>query len=273
MSKMKKTKEKGSFGKRLLKVFGKIILGLFLFSIFIVLFYKFVNPPISTMMLQRSYQQFVDKNRKVKIDKDWTSLELISPYLINSIVAAEDDLFFKHNGFNIDELKKSYKETKKGKRTRGGSTITMQTAKNLYLTDHRNYIRKGAEAYFTVLIEFFWSKERILEVYLNIIEFGDGIYGCEAAAQYYFKKPAIRLTQREAALLAACVPSPLKRNPAKPTRYINSRASQIQTLAVRANPYGEWLKEKKAKEKKKTKEKAIEKTKETPKKKEKKKNG
>lgn len=242
---MVKTKTKDNWVKKLFKVLGKIVLGLFLFSVFIVLLYKFVNPPVSSMMLQRSWQQAIDKERKVKIKKDWMPLELISPHLINSVVVAEDDLFFKHNGFNIDELKKSREENKKGKRTRGGSTITMQTAKNLYLTDHRNYVRKGLEAYYTVLMEFFWSKERILEVYLNIIEFGDGIYGCEAAAQHYFKKPSARLTQREAALMAACIPSPIKRNPAKPSRYINSRASQIQTLAVRVNPYGEWLKNRK----------------------------
>ena len=139
----------------------------------------------------------------------------------------------RNTEFNIGQIERAMKENEKGKRKLGASTISQQTAKNVFLWPSRSWVRKGCEVYFTFLIEHFWSKERIMEVYLNVIEMGDGIYGCEAAAQHYFHKSAKSLTRREAALITACYPAPLKRNPAKPTAYLNRRATQISALSLK----------------------------------------
>ncbi len=187
------------------------------------------------MIIRVCEQAFSDK-REIRIKKDWMPIEKISPYLVKAVVASEDNLFLTHNGFDMKQIQMAMEERKKGKRTRGGSTISMQTAKNVFLTPHRNFVRKGLEAYFTCLIELFWNKERIMEVYLNVIEFGDGIYGANAAANYYFHKSAANLSPRESALLAACLPSPLRRNPSKPTRYLGGRAAKIQTLMQLIGP-------------------------------------
>ena len=143
-------------------------------------------------------------------------------------MASEDQLFLKHNGFDTEAIKKAYENNKKRKRKLGGSTITQQTAKNVFLWHGRNYIRKGLEAYFTVLIELFWSKQRIMEVYLNSIEMGNGIYGAEAVAQHHFGKSAANLSRSECALIAATLPNPLKRDSQHPTRYLLKRQKQIE---------------------------------------------
>lgn len=219
--------------KKFLKTALKLIkygtLFFFCSTILSVLTYRFVNPPLTPLMIIRVVQQAF-KGEKIKLTKDWVSLDKISPQLQLAVVASEDNRFLEHHGFDFEAIEKAkdYNERKKGKKVRGASTISQQTAKNVFLCPHRSLIRKGMEAYFTVLIELVWSKKRIMEVYLNVAEMGDGTYGAEKAAQEYFNKPASKLTASEAALLAAILPNPLKWNPAKPTRYLLTRQQWIQ---------------------------------------------
>ena len=167
--------------------------------------------------------------KKLKLKKDWTSLEDISPYMAKAVMASEDQLFMEHWGFDTHSIKKAFESNnrKKKKGIKGASTISQQVAKNVFLWPSRSWLRKGLEAYFTVLIEIFWSKKRIMEVYLNVIETGDGIYGAEEASQIYFKRPAKKLTASEAALIAAVLPNPRKWSPAHPTDYIHKRQEWI----------------------------------------------
>ena len=229
--------KKTSLLKRILKFIPKLILIFVGISLFFVLLYRFVNPPLTPLMVTRFFQQAFDDKRTLNFQRDYVSIEDVSPNLINAVVAAEDGKFMEHNGFDFEQLKLSYEENKVGKngRKRGGSTISMQTAKNAFLPHHRTYVRKAFEAYFTVLIELVWSKERIMEVYLNIVEFGDGIYGCEAAAQHYFGKSAKNLTANESAQLAVTLPSPLKRNPSKTTPYFRKRTDIITKRMIKVD--------------------------------------
>jgi monofunctional glycosyltransferase len=204
------------------------ILGFFISSLLFVLLYAIVNPPVTPLMVIRSFQQMFS-GEKVALKKEWVPIREISPSLQLAVVASEDNRFLEHHGFDFEAIEKAkdFNEKKKGKKVRGASTISQQTAKNVFLFPQRSWIRKGLEAYFTVLIEFVWSKKRIMEVYLNVIETGKGIYGAEKASQIYFSKPASKLTASEAALLAAILPNPLKWSPAKPTRYLLSRQQWI----------------------------------------------
>ena len=197
-------------------------------TILIVLTYRFINPPVTPLMVIRSFQQMFN-GEKLVLKKDWVPIKEISPSLQLAVVASEDNRFLEHHGFDFEAIEKAkdYNEKKKGKRIRGASTISQQTAKNVFLLPQRSWIRKGLEAWFTVLIELVWSKQRIMEVYLNVIETGTGIYGAEKASQIYFNKPASKLTASEAALLAAILPGPLKWNPAHPTKYLLSRQQWI----------------------------------------------
>ena len=165
-------------------------------------------------------------------------LEEISPQLMRAVIASEDERFCEHFGFDFKAIEEAWKRNQHGRRIYGGSTISMQTAKNLFLWPGRDWLRKGLEAYFTGLIELFWSKRRIIEVYLNIIEMGPGIYGAEAAAHAQFGKPAVALTSREAALIAATLPNPLRWSAARPTGYIARRASVIQGRMGDVTPEG-----------------------------------
>ncbi len=212
------------------------ILAVIGFTLFQVLFCSLFNPPLTPLMVQRFFQQVADPERPVVFERHYVSIDNISPNLINAVAISEDGGFFMyHHGFAFNQLKKAYARKRAGKHGRGGSTISQQTSKNCFLPHVRSVWRKAAEAYYTVLIEAVWGKKRIMECYLNVIEFGDGIYGCEAASQHYFHHPASELTKREAALLAACLPSPLTSNPAHPSRYLSGRAS---TLQRRMNYYG-----------------------------------
>jgi monofunctional biosynthetic peptidoglycan transglycosylase len=178
-------------------------------------------------MLIRDVEQL--KNDKgVIMEHDWVPLEDISPKLQLAVVCSEDQNYLKHFGVDWGAIQKAMKENEKGKRVRGGSTITQQTAKNVFLWQGRSYLRKGLELWFTLLIEVFWSKERIMEVYLNSIEMGNGIYGAEAAAQHWFHKSAKKLSKDEAAAIAAILPNPLryKANPAN--GYISGRKAWIK---------------------------------------------
>ncbi len=173
-------------------------------------------------MVIRCVEQKMD-GKDMKLKKDWVSFENISPNLQLAVVCSEDQNFLKHNGFDFEAIDKAMEHNEKSKRKRGASTISQQTAKNLFLWPGRSWIRKGFEVYFTALIELVWSKERIMEVYLNIIEMGDGIYGAEAASEKYFKKSALSLSKQDAALIAAVLPNPRKWSPAQPTGYLRKR--------------------------------------------------
>lgn len=174
----------------------------------------------------------IRKTEGYDINKKWKDLNEMSGNLPLAALAAEDPNFPKHHGFDFGALKKAYEHNQKNeKKMRGGSTISQQTAKNVFLWPHRDYIRKGLEAYFTVLIELLWSKERIMEVYLNIVETGPGIYGCEAASQYYFKKSSSKLSQQEAAAIICILPCPLKYKVLNPSpRRMNHRNAVVQGM-------------------------------------------
>ena len=164
----------------------------------------------------------------IYFEHNWEPIENISMNLQKAVIASEDGTFLHHHGFDFSAMQQAFRNNANGKRIKGGSTISQQTAKNVFLWQGRNYIRKGLEAYFTVLIEAIWGKKRILEIYVNSIEWGNGIYGVEAASQHYFKKSAKTITKREAALLAAVLPNPRKWSPASPTGYIKQRSNVIQ---------------------------------------------
>ncbi|MHB8403468.1 MAG: monofunctional biosynthetic peptidoglycan transglycosylase [Bacteroidia bacterium] len=193
--------------RRILKIVLRIVISFLILSILITILYRFVPVPITPLMIIRCVEQKSD-GKSMKLSKDWKPLDEISPNLQLAVVCSEDQNFLLHYGFDFKALKKAMLNNEKSKRIRGGSTISQQTAKNVFLWNGRTYIRKGFEAYFTLLIETAWSKERIMEVYLNVIEFGDGIYGAEAASKYYFKKSASKLSKEEAALLASLLPNP-----------------------------------------------------------------
>ena len=158
---------------------------------------------------------------------DWVSLDEMAPNLQKAVIASEDATFLSHNGFDFGAMQKAFKNNSKGKKLKGGSTISQQTAKNVFLWQGRSYLRKGLEAYFTVLIEIFWSKERIMEVYLNSIEMGDGVYGVEAASQHWYRKSAKLVSKREAAGIAAILPNPRKFKASKSSSYTERRKGRI----------------------------------------------
>ena len=210
---------------RFLKYFFILFFGS---SIFFVVLYRFVNPPITPLMLIRCVDQ-VFSGAPLALHKDWKSLDGISSQLQLAVVASEDNRFLEHSGFDLEAIKKAqdYNDRKKGKKFRGASTISQQTAKNVFLWPDRTWVRKGLEVYFTFLIETIWGKKRIMEVYLNVIEMGNGIYGADAASQKYFHKPASALSREQAALIAGILPSPLKEDPAHPSAYLQSRKQWI----------------------------------------------
>lgn len=216
------------FGGKVWRVVWVTLLSVWLFTVLQVLTGWFITPPLTPLMVQRFFQQLGDKNRPVHFERDIVSIEGISPNLITAVTYAEDGLFMYHKGFDVKQMKLAFKENKRGRRFRGGSTISQQTAKNAFLPHSRIMLRKAVEAYYTILIEKVWGKKRIMEVYLNIVEFGDGIYGCEAASQHYFGHSAKNLTTGEAAQLAATLPSPLKRNPAHQTPFYRQQVSAIK---------------------------------------------
>ena len=221
----KKANSKFTFQK-IKNIFFKVLLWFFTVSIFWVLLYKFVNPPITFLMIQRGIERKVD-GKDWKIEKQWRSFDDLSLNLKKAAIAGEDARFLSHYGFDIEAMLKAYKKNQHSKKVRGGSTISQQTAKNVFLWNGRSYLRKGFEAYFTFLIELFWSKQRILEVYLNVIEMGDGIYGADAACDKYYNKTSASLSKGQAALLVAVLPNPRRWSPAKPTAYIYHKQSLI----------------------------------------------
>jgi monofunctional biosynthetic peptidoglycan transglycosylase len=204
----------------LLKVVLKLVFGLILFSLAWVAAYRLIDPPLTFLTLR-------DRLNGVEVKQDWVSLDQMSRHIPRAVIAAEDSRFCEHRGFDLEAIEKAMERNQKGKKLRGGSTISQQTAKNAFLWPGRTYVRKGLEAWFTVLIEFLWGKPRIMEVYLNIAEFGRGVFGVEAASRHYFDKSAKNLTRAEAARLAAILPQPIKRDAASPGRYTRRYANRI----------------------------------------------
>lgn len=193
-----------------------------------VLLLRWVDPPTSAFMLARQLEAWRGDEAGFQLRYQWRDWAQISPQLPIALVAAEDQKFPQHRGFDLDAIDRALSHNQRGGRVRGASTISQQVAKNLFLWRERSWLRKGLEVWFTVLIEALWSKQRILEVYANIAEFGDGIYGAEAAAQAFFRKPAARLTARESALLAAVLPNPRRYRAEQPGPYVRQRAVWIE---------------------------------------------
>ncbi|WP_179009387.1 monofunctional biosynthetic peptidoglycan transglycosylase [Winogradskyella forsetii] len=220
--------------KRVFRFLGKLVLWFIVLSVGLVVLYKFVPVPATPLMVIR-YFESTNENKIWK--HEWVSMEKISKNIQLAAICSEDQKFMAHNDFDIEAIEKAYEHNKKGKRIRGGSTISQQTAKNVFLWPKRNWLRKGLETYFTFLIETIWSKERILEVYLNSIEMGNGIYGAEAAAQYWFKKSAANLNANESAAIVAVLPNPrnYRANPA--SAYIQRRQ---QWIVKQMRYYGEF---------------------------------
>lgn len=212
--------------KNIFRITRFCLLLFFVGSIVITLLYRFIPPPATPLMLIRVIENIADKKTPA-INKDWVSIDNISPYLVLAVIASEDNNFETHYGVDFKAIEKAKKLNARSKKIRGASTITQQTAKNVFLWQARTYVRKGLELYFSGLIELFWGKKRIMEVYLNVIEMGDGIYGAEAASQYYFHKSAKSLTRSEASALAAVLPNPRRWRPDKPTPYIAKKKAWI----------------------------------------------
>ncbi len=221
---------------RLFKYLLKLILiGFFGITVLWVLLYRFVNPPITLLMIDRGFERKA-AGKDWKIDKSWISFDKMSINIKKAAVASEDQLFLEHHGFDLRAIERAIDKNQHSNKLIGGSTISQQTAKNVFLWPGRSYIRKAFEAYFTMLIEALWSKERIMEVYLNVIEMGDGIYGIEAASQTYFNRSAADLTKQQASLIVGVWPNPLKWSPVKPTRYIRHRSYLIMKNMRRLAP-------------------------------------
>ena len=199
-----------------------------LFTLTQVLYLRWLPPPASSFMANRWLEAKLGREPGFALRYDWRDAGAISPNLPIALVAAEDQNFPSHRGFDFKAIDKAMSSNRRGRKLRGASTISQQLAKNLFLWQGRSYLRKGLEAWYTVLIEATWPKSRIIEVYANVVEFGDGIYGAEAAAQHFFHKPAARLSLAESARLAAVLPSPRRYDAGRPGPYVQRRARWIE---------------------------------------------
>ncbi len=223
--------------RKLFKFFFKLLLWFIGISVSWVIIYKFVPVPYTSLMAIRSIEG--DENYETR--HKWVPISEISRYLQLAVICAEDQTFLDHSGFDRKAIEKAFKNNEKGKKLRGGSSISQQTAKNVFLWPQRTWIRKGLETYFTFLIETLWSKERILEVYLNSIEMGNGVYGAEAASQFWFNKPAKALKAENAAAIAAVLPNPRSYRANPPSPYVSKR---IQWIVRQMRYYGPFKVEK-----------------------------
>lgn len=215
-----KRKKKRSVFSRIVRFVFKVFIWGFLLSVAYILFCKWVNPPFTITQLSGVLHGEGIHRNYIRYDKMGSQIKL-------AVMASEDQLFPTHNGFDYTQIQKAIDEKKKGKRVRGASTISQQTAKNVFLWQHGGWIRKGLETYFTFMIEMLWSKQRILEVYLNVIEMGPDLFGIGAAAQIYFQKPPAKLTANEAAKIAACLPNPKTYSVVPLSRRVRARFPQI----------------------------------------------
>lgn len=212
--------------KKVISVIKKLILAFFFISVFSVIVYRFVPVPLTPLMIIKYFEQ-KESGMQPVIHHDWVSKKKISNNLKKAVIASEDQRFYDHWGFDLEQIKKATKENTRRRRPRGASTISQQTAKNVFLWPKSSWLRKGLEVYFTGLIEVFWSKDRILEVYLNSIEMGRGIYGAEAVAKYHFNTNAGKLTKNQSALIAATLPNPVRFSSKFPSGYVYRRQGQI----------------------------------------------
>ena len=212
--------------KKIVRRIFKAMLWFVGISIFLVLLFKWVPILWTPLMMTRAIENKFE-GKDMICSHDWEPLENISTNLQKAVIASEDAYFLRHHGFDFNAIEKAMKSNEKGKKLKGGSTISQQTAKNIFLWQGRSYLRKGLEAYFTVLIELIWGKERIMEVYLNSIEMGDGVYGAQAASKYWYRKDAVVLTKKDAAGIAAILPNPRKFSATNSTAYINRRKARI----------------------------------------------
>lgn len=222
--KPKSTGKKGFFS-HIMRFFWKLIIWFNIISLFFVVLYKFVPVPYTPLMVIRYFEN-KSAGKNIETKHHWVPIEDISKNLQKAVIASEDGRFFEHYGLDFSAMQKAAVGNFKGKKLKGGSTITQQTAKNVFLWQGRSYFRKALEAYYTVLIELIWGKERILEVYLNSIEMGDGIYGAEAATQHWYKKECKSLTRMQAAGIAAILPNPRRFSP-NGSAYISRKQSRI----------------------------------------------
>lgn len=193
-----------------------------------VLVLRFIDPPFSAFMVIRQFEAWGAGDFRFRIAYDWRDLDEMAAHVPVALVAAEDQRFAEHYGFDLKAIEKARRNNARGRRVRGGSTISQQTAKNLFLWSGRSYVRKAIEAWYTLLIETLWPKRRIVEVYANVAEFGNGVYGAQAAARTYFRRGADRLTPSQAARLAAVLPSPRRYSVARPGPYVQRRARAIE---------------------------------------------
>ena len=221
--------------RRLQKILQWTVILFFATSILSVVAYRWLPVPLTPLMLIRSVQQ-MSRGEHVRLRHHWVSMDSMSRYLPVAVMASEDQCFMEHDGFDFKAINEAWEERRSGKRQRGGSTISQQTAKNVFLWPTSSWVRKGLETYFTLLIELFWSKERIMEVYLNSIEMGDGIYGAEAVAQLHFGRSASELTRADCALIAATLPNPLKFSSKNPSTYMLKRQTWIMRQMKHINP-------------------------------------
>jgi len=228
----RKARVKRSLPRRVLRWLVLAIGAWIVLGILAVAMLRFVHPLTSAFMIERRIAALVSGQRDFSLHYRWTPWDQVSKQLPIALIAAEDQKFPYHHGFDIDAIQDAIADAEDGDRLRGASTISQQVAKNLFLWNGRSFVRKGLEAYFTVLIETLWPKRRILEVYLNIAEFGDGIYGAAAASEHYFHKSPAELTARESALLAAALPNPRRYRVDRATGYMQQRADWIQRQAV-----------------------------------------
>lgn len=219
---------RGTFRNRLKRLLLWLPVAFVMLTAAQVLVLKWVDPVGSSFMAGRVLQAWMEGDLRYRVDYRWRSYRTVSRQLPLAVVAAEDQRFPEHHGFDITAMKKAYQGNQRGRKIRGGSTISQQLAKNLFLWSGRSYVRKGLEAWYTLLIETFWSKRRILEVYVNVVEFGDGVYGAEAAARRYFGISAANIGPSQAARLAAVLPNPKKYSAAKPGPYVQRRSRGIQ---------------------------------------------
>ncbi len=210
--------------KKIIRFIAVALFSLIVMSLFAVIVLRFVPIPFTPLMLIRTIEDDAPRHYQ------WIPLEKINPDLALAVVASEDNLFSTHNGFDFESIKLAREEAIQGKRIRGASTISQQTAKNIFLWNSPSWTRKGLEAYFTILIELIWGKERIMEVYLNCIEMGNGIYGAEAVAKHHFGKTPDKLTRAECALIAATLPNPRKFSSKNPSDYMLKRQKAILNL-------------------------------------------
>ena len=216
-----------SLWRRLLRACVIVVVAWIAISWLCVLALRFVAPVTSAFMVERRLSAAAHGEHDFVLKYQWIPFNKVSSDLPIALVAAEDQKFPTHHGFDLQAIADALDEAEEGERLRGASTISQQTAKNLFLWNGRSFVRKGLEAYFTVLLELTWPKQRILEVYLNIAEFGDGIYGAQAAAQQFFRKDAAQLGAHEAALLAAVLPNPKKLHAERPSPYVQRHSEWI----------------------------------------------